>query len=273
MASLASVAPLDRYLSRASASPQSYALQLECAVVLRERELHYCALYPPGGRSDGRAPAEDGPSWEPWPATAEGLAHLRALRDEATTDHGPFDLFGVKAVVADALGVTLLAIADHGIGRALYQQFELDLGRRQPWPTPLSEAEYQALSAAWSRLAHDARAHMEGLTYLRHCLSEHDLVRDAQRAQRAVLASATLPPALAPLRPLAVRYGLADDGLRAAAIAASTPSQRRTLVHRVRASTPAIDAFTLTFGSGHCPPAVAAFFYLRLAAEETCLRP
>lgn len=275
VATLESIAPLDRYLARAGDAPESYAAQLQCAAVLRERELHYCALYPLDGPDAGRAPASDARSWAPWPITTAALDQLDRLR-AGTEGSGPasFDLFGVKGLVADALGSTLRPAPEHAVGLALLRQFDLDLGRPLPLvDAPLVGAPWNArMWEAWARVAHDARVDVEGLDYLRHCLSERDLVRAAQHDQRAALATAALPTALCPLRALAGRCGLADDGLRAAALATMGHARRRAMIERVRSVARDIDTFTHDFGRGHRAPAVAAFYYLRLAAEE-CDRP
>lgn len=271
VASRASVAPLDRYLARASDAPQSYSMQLQCAAVVRERELHYCALYLSDGPDAGRAPASNAESWAPWPITPSALDQLERLRAGIERPGPtPFDLFGVKGQVTDALATTLRPGPSHAVGRALCRQFEMDLGRPlprgdesptlAPWNDPMLEA--------WARVAHNARVEVEGLGYLRHCFSDRDLARAAQRDLHTALASADLPTGLASLRDLAALCGVGDDGLRAFALATLGRARRRAMVERVRAVASDIDTFTRDFGSGYPAPAVAAFFYLRLAAED-----
>lgn len=270
LVSVASVAPLDQYIARSRAAPASYEAQVACAAVLRERECHYCALYPPDDTPDGYPPRRDEDAWAPWPITPDGVAQLRALgTGETATPLVGFDLFGVKAAVTDGLGATLMGLPEHTIGSALHQQFELDLGRRPRLATTMTEQEFQRMSEAWGQLAHDARVAVEGVPYLRHCVSEQALVRRVQRELRAALKVAVLPAPLESLRHLASRFGLADDGLRAAALAGASPAARRALVTRVRAAAQVLDAFADEVGGGHCPPAVAAALcHLRLAAEE-----
>ncbi len=260
------------YLEAAAAAPSDYEAQLECAVVLRERELHFCALYPAEPGPGEQTPEDDDAWWQPWPATPLGRDALRRIRagGDPSADL-PFDLFGAKRTVTERLAATIARTDAAAVGVALHSQFVFDLEGVIPDRAIAPETWFDPMNSVWDDLAHRARASREGDAYLRFCDSEVQRLRVARAALRAALAADNVPSRLRPLLPLARSFGLRDDGLRAAALAKTSTSARQVLAARVAEAATAIDAFTSEFSGGRDSPAVAAFFYLRLAAEEAPL--
>jgi tetratricopeptide (TPR) repeat protein len=97
------------------------------------------------------------------------------------------------------------------------------------------------------------------------------VVADLRRARREPVERSSVPGTFRPLLPLARRWGIGDDALRAFALSRITRSEReklrRMLPARVRR---AVHDWLGTFQAGvEMPPGAARFLYLLEAYEET----
>ncbi len=133
LVSIASIPPIEPYLSRRRRSPDDHAVQLAFAAVLFERELYYTALYRPHGPCGDEPPPSHVAAWLPYPATEAGQAALRARRD--LTLHAaalpPYDLFGLKTEALRGLRKTIGSAGRKPLGALLASAFSADLGEHE----------------------------------------------------------------------------------------------------------------------------------------------
>lgn len=131
---LASIPPIEPYLSERRTRSGNYSSQLSFAAILFEREQYYTALYNPHSQYGEAPPAAHDKAWQPFPVTGAALAMLHDLRHWDTglpPPEQPYDLFGLKAESLAGLTAALRPVKTHRFGYLIACQFCNDLCRHE----------------------------------------------------------------------------------------------------------------------------------------------
>lgn len=185
-----SVTPLGLHLDRARAAPGDVAAAADLAAVLLLREREYVELQTRVVGQELREPA-DPRVWAPWPLVPGGRRALERMlglaREAPGTPEPPWDLFGVKAEVAERLARALPDDRAGDTDRPLLLRLWLDLGRHDTAGTA---------AHAWHGRRPDA---IVPLAYLYHAAllaggeANHRLAAEAERRARPLVQRRRLP--------------------------------------------------------------------------------
>jgi hypothetical protein len=282
-----SITPIARYLERREHNPDSFAAQLELAIVVLYREREYRTMYQSGWLMGTQlpSPAPDSP-FAPYDLTEEAAANLRSILGptdglEPDTTYGApdgaDDLFGLKTSAADGLGRTLRPIRSHRFGWVVYARLLQDLRRfsesrkGSKQAVALGEKLEKKPDALDERIRKNAvriRAAVEGKAFTRYFTTELAFCQSERKAALKGFDAARVPKELRHLVPLARALGVGDDPCRALFVRKIPLRERRAAARAIREAGAAIDAWLALIGGPPFQGEAAAFFWLREAAEE-----
>ncbi len=283
---LASIPPVEPYLSEHRAAPNNYDSQLSFAVILFEREQYYTALYNQYSQYGEEPPADHHSTWEPFPVTTTTRTMLRELRQWHSGDappEQPYDLFGLKEESFASLTAVLRPAETHRLGYLIACRFSADLCRQDDARTfgqvmsrlgprrrrPLSTlAAEDATIDELRRHAWHVRTKTEGDRFTHFIKTEREFCEEERERIMAEFNSQQVPDSLRTLIPMARRFGIGDDPCRAYFLNQVSKQNRRRIWQEVEPHLETIDQWVKTFHVGRLPSEAAAFFWLLQAVEE-----
>jgi hypothetical protein len=283
---LASIPPIEPYLSARRTHPASYPAQLSFAAILFEREQYYAALYNPHSQYGEKPPTDHDHAWQPFPVTSAALAILRDLRHLNTAEppsEQPYDLFGLKGEALAGLTTVLRPAKTHRLGYLIACQFSNDLCFHEEareleqvaarFTTTKRDATswiaaQDAILELFRRQAWRVRKRVEGERFTRFIKSEGEFCEEERQLAMVDFNLQQVPKPLQKLVPLARQYGVGDDPCRAYFLSKISKQNRKRILQEVEPHFDAIDRWIKTFEAGRLPPEAVAFFWLLEAIEE-----